>query len=84
LETSSSFFFSLVQIIVISRRDYLFSPYANTDKAKKKRTFFSSFPEPDKAGGENYEDSETDGSIISETDTRATFSVWKIIFVYLK
>ncbi|CAF1426334.1 unnamed protein product [Adineta steineri] len=28
----------------------------------------------DLGGGENYDDSETDGSIISETDTRATFS----------
>jgi len=31
-------------------------------------------PEPDTPGGESYDDSETDGSIISETDTRATFS----------
>ncbi|CAF3462075.1 unnamed protein product, partial [Rotaria sp. Silwood2] len=29
---------------------------------------------PDTAGGENYDDSETDGSIISENEPRATFS----------
>jgi len=38
---------------------------------------FVCFIEPDTPGGENYDDSETDGSIISETDTRATFSVIK-------
>ncbi|CAF1088652.1 unnamed protein product [Rotaria sp. Silwood1] len=30
---------------------------------------------PDTVGGDNYDDSETDGSIISETEPRATFSI---------
>ncbi len=40
------------------------------------------FLEQDASGGENNEDSETDGSIISETDTRATFNVNE--FCYIK
>ena len=37
--------------------------------------FFFLFLESDPPGGESFDDSETDGSIISETDTRATLSV---------
>jgi len=49
---------------------------------KKIKFLFICFIEPDTAGGENYDDSETDGSIISETDTRATFSVIKTSFLF--
>jgi hypothetical protein len=43
-----------------------------------KKNSFSRFLEPDTPGRENYDDSETDGSIISEPDTRTTFNVDKI------
>ncbi|CAF1935244.1 unnamed protein product [Rotaria magnacalcarata] len=35
---------------------------------------FNFINKPDTVGGENYDDSETDGSIISETEIRATFN----------
>jgi len=63
------FFFPLLKVIVIT--ESLF------DKKKKIRFCFY-FIEPDTPGGENYDDSETDGSIISETDIRATLNVYKI------
>ncbi len=70
VNTPCIFFLLLLLFFSLLKKSFIF--LAN------KKNSFSRFLEPDTPGRENYDDSETDGSIISETDTRTTFNVYKI------